>query len=394
MDVWSIIRDWFVEKVLDRIWDKIRTHNVSYQKLLVRLGLVFLAVFIICVWWHMVNDELTVKVTKSFLDQDGNVCYNEVYERSLPSILLIIAFVIDFVIWGAYFLLRIEKAQNAEKYRTEIALIREEKTNEGRGRVTENIRLAHTLLAYANQHDKSQIETEKWLSIQSNKTQLIGYRNRIVTKYFDLFDTYCRKIGTYIVPFIREKNPKDTVNISVKLFFEGAAGVQKVICLGKSINRANHQYDNDSVRRCSNWENLLKNSYSVADDYAMSLLIEPEKEDMIFRCGDVAEFTKTRAHISEMENDPKSAYHVPHSVKREFNATLVCPILVYTDLSDGAYRVVGAVCVDTTSSYTEWNASHSFEENVITYAASCIAPLIAHSMDDVSKIDEAIRTAA
>lgn len=395
MDIWGSVSGWITEKILDHIFQRIKQINVRYQKILRWLGIFFLIISIICLGWHMLSDALYLRVTELSFAQDNSPITQEIYARSLPSFLMMFTGIIDLIIWAAYGLLCVEKKQNAEVFRAKIDEKDAENRRKRRESLAKNIRIANLLTAYVHQHDNSLIDNEKWISIQGNDKQLIAYRKIVVTHYFKLFDDYCKKIISFIAPHIREINPDDTVNISIKLFFESATGTTKVICLGRALFEDNAQsLESVSERICDDWDKILSGSYAVTDDYALSLIMNPSSKHEVFRCGNISEYKKTVESVSLRENTPKYRYRIPADVTRNFNATLVCPILMYESISTGTYRVAGALCLDTTNSYSDWNTNQSFEENVISFAAACIAPLIEYSMKDLKTINDAMKKAA
>lgn len=378
------IRDWVIGKFLDWFIEPLKKVNINYEKLLRILGIALIVIPFITFFSSLVNDSLSICIGPIIEQKSGNTTLEPIFEHKLmPTIAVILSFM-DIVIWCLYVLLKIEKKNNAATYKRNM-----------RSEVARSIKAPNVLLAFSDQNDKCLIEPEKWASIESNKEALVQYRDHLVSEYCKICDEFCEKVWVYIAPHIRAVNADDTVNISVKLFFDKDNGEKNVLNLGKALSSGDMRDLKHNVRpHSNNWDFLLSSSYKVEEDYAMSFIMKEQYCKSIFRCGNISAYREKLNDVCSMESSPRMRYRIPSSVVRPFDATLVNPILIRTGPTLNSYKIAGALCIDTTNSYSDWDQPGSYEETLVALAVSCISPILLHSMEDLEKVNSALNNVA
>ena len=286
---------------------------------------------------------------------------------ALIGVLLLAVGIFFFLGW---LLLRVEKKNNAK---TTIFKRRELQT--------EMAQQTNELLRIIHQYERDVLLPDIWkipkgsdpsrIDTQSLNEAYNSFTKFILTEYRAI----CAFIVDIVYKHVQSINSDDNIHVSIKAFSKNHYGKSIVFTLGHDSRGKGGVRVKPLDRGFDNWEDMINAAYLLTDDYALYRVC-CDKRFRAFNCGDINTFKRHQDDI-----DPFGRYRKPVHLTRDYNATLVCPVFY---LSHGDPRPIGAVCVDTTSTYNDWCQSNSYEEELLTFVSASISHLMMHNIDELN----------
>lgn len=313
---------------------------------------------------------------------EGNYAYNKeqiYYKWSIYTFFGIVSVTISVLLLVSYILLRVEKRNNR-------AVFRDKKREIKRL----SIKQANEMLKIKQEFERVHLLPETWKCpdtgsiTEKEKQTILGAYESMEKQILQAYEKICLHIVSYAFPHISEINPTDSLHVSVKAISKNADGETIVISLGYAHQDSNDSPPKTKVITFKRWSDRVKESYLLKDDYVLSRVCNDDTDFGVFACGDLKEF----ATQQDGEADRFGRFRKPDHNDREYNATIVCPIYY---VENSKIHITGAICIDTTSSYKEWNNSGSYEEEIITFVSSNIGPLLKHNIDEFNLAEKIIR---
>lgn len=385
------LKEWIKERILDKllalvepIFSKwIRKVNVNYERVLKAVAILLCGIAVCFgVFWWIVDEGLFLEI--SILANVSKISTTQPFESvtsfqcGLGQALTLSTSFFAILSVIAYVLLRIEKGNNRLSYR---------QTHRCELRIS-NQGVAE-LLALISVNEGYVVSPDRWKQTTLTVEEITNLRRRMISTYIKRFNDVCEKLSLYLTPHIRECNPEDIVNISIKLFLDGTGKDKRVLTLGKAISQGDPRDIGSRIEYMNKeWEEIVaEESYGVEQDYAMRILLERQCKEA-FCCGDIDELAKSLQNTAD-KGGAHRRYATPSP--RSFKATIVVPILVLCNGNSDSFKVAGVICIDTTNVYTDWNQHGSYEENLISIAAGSIPGWVVHIMEELETASKVLR---
>lgn len=318
--------------------------------------------------------------------------HRDVYRRARFDVILSIVFLIIAVFFGVNGLLACFERRKRQK--------QEIKDNEDL--YMEFRKYAKTssnyMLSIFDQIEKQETGTlasAGW-KLPDNQDRIYGFVGKqfaiLCANYSTWYKSFCDIIGKQVQEHIRRRpqNKDDAVNVSIKVIIP-IKNSKRLVTLGRYIDIPSSSElnlissdDSEGIWRVKDgeWLEKLSKTYSVDEDSVICKLSNYKYKSEVFYCGNL------KAYKEKHDNPNEEQYRRPQSVKRDFNATIVCRISGKKTEQDHHYTVLGFICLDTTNTYEEWDTSKSFEENCICFAAKMIFPVLLHTYNEIQQIVE------
>lgn len=403
--------EWLTEKVFDCILGYLGGvfKNGSFEKVLFRSSLIFGGLGVILfvadtffpnkmLWIEFHREEnaaqevvSTMSIAESGMDNtefpddnNGIITDDQSHDRqiSIYDFLAIIFLVFCIALFFAWGILKSEKKSNLSLTRVKRRELQRDiarQSNELLGMIKSCERefLIPTTWKFPSGPTASPKETQLLReAYDAMKVQILAEYERI-----------CDFIVQAVYEHVRMINSDDTVHVSIKAFTKGDKGEVRVMSFGHATRGKMAAVESPFDKAFKSWAEIDRASFPLSEDYALSRVCTEDRRYSVFCCGNIDEFK-----ANQDEGDSFGRYRRPAHLLREYNATIVCPI--YYIQSDNI-KPIGAICIDVTSAYEDWDNHGSYEENLLTFVSSAIAPMMRHNIEEfnwaASKLNELFR---
>lgn len=380
--MWSSIKGWFWEKIWDRIFSSILGRiQINYQKLIQILLVIFFCAALILSFINLHEDGWDIAIIHSMPAAGSDAGETEtidliVHRWNWQLIAVIMAWIIAILLLLAYVMLRIEKKNNRIYHFTQ------------RRRLdSENAKFPNSIYSYVQRHMSEKLKPDEWplagLQGQAYKNTVKAQATEMLNKHIEVYTELCKKIAAHIAEHVHEKNESDIIHVSIKAFLCGEDNRMKVVNMGQANSHPNSMIEDvNIISPNKNWDNWRNEAYDISEDYVMQRIIQDKTNPQIFTCADLEAFKRAN---EKSGNDRAGEYRIPPNNKREFKATIVCPVASIKENPADGYSIIGAICVDTTNKYDDWSEHDSYEELVVSFSSACIVSLFVHNIKEISR---------